>query len=73
MDCDCSGVGGDCGEGAIVLLVLFLVLIAIAIAVAIIIGLVYIIFGLKKHISRIIALVFLFAINAALVALSLFF
>ena len=72
MDCDCSGVGGDCGEGAIVLLVLFLVLIAIAIAVAIIIGLVYIIFGLKKHISRIIALVFLFAINAALVALSLF-
>ena len=71
MDCDCSGVGGDCGEGAIVLLVLFLVLIAIAIALAIIAGLVYVIFYFGKHISRIIALVFLFAINAALVALSL--
>ena len=76
-NCNCNFSGSDChcdnlGEGAIGLLVIFLALIAIAIAIFILIGLIYFLFYFGKHISRIIAIISLFVINATLVALSLY-
>ena len=64
-DCNCSGGGGDCGEAGIILLVIVLVII-------IFVAIYFLVRACGKHISRIIAIIFLFAINVALAVLAIY-
>ena len=64
-DCNCSGGGKNCVEAGIVLLVLIVVIIVF-------VAIYFLIKACGKHISRIVAIVFLFAINVALVVLAIY-
>ena len=64
-NCNCSGGGNDCGEAGLVILILVVVIIVF----------VAIFFAVRecgKHVSRIVAIVFLFLINVALTTLALY-